>query len=42
MRVKCENRFYKSTENFLTYAMFDSKHTYIIDYDDYYDLEIIK
>lgn len=42
MRVKCGDKLYKSTENFLTNALFDGKHTYVIDYDDYYDLEIIK
>lgn len=42
MRVKCEGKFYKSTENFLKTAMFDNKHTYVIDYEDHYYLDIIK
>ena len=42
MRVKCGDSLYKSVENFLTNAKFDNKHTYVIHYDDYYDLEIIK
>lgn len=42
MRVKCEGRLYKSTENFLTYATFDNKRTFVIDYDDYYNLESVK
>lgn len=42
MRVKCDGRLYKSTENFLSNALFDNKHTYIIEYDDYYLLEMIK
>lgn len=41
MRVKCEDKFYKSIENFLMYAMFDNKHTYVIDYEDLYFLDII-
>ena len=42
MRVKCEGRLYKSTENFLMYATFDNKRTFAIDYDDYYNLESVK
>ena len=42
MRVKCSDKFYKSIENFLMNALFDNKHTYVIEYDDYYLLEIIK
>ena len=39
--VKCEDRYYKSVEDFLIKAMFENKHTYIIDYEDYYRLEKI-
>lgn len=42
MRVKCEDKFYKSTEDFLRRAMFDDKHTYVIQYEDYPLLEIVK
>jgi len=43
MRVKCDEIFYKSTEDFLIKAKFNGKHVYIINYDyDFYELEIIK
>ena len=42
MRVKCLDRYYKSIENFLTNALFDNKHTYVIHYEDYYLLEIVE
>lgn len=42
MRIKCNNKFYKSVENFLMNALFDNKHTYVIDYEDYYNLEVIE
>ena len=42
MRVKCGEKFYKSTENFLLNALFDGKHTYIIHYEDFYLLEVIE
>lgn len=41
MRVKCDNKYYKSIENFLIVATFDDKHTYVIEYEDMYFLEII-
>ena len=42
MRVKCNDKYYKSIENFLMYALFDNKHTYVIEYHDYYLLELVK
>ena len=42
MRVKCGDKFYKSIENFLMNALFDNKHTYVIEYEDYYHLELVK
>lgn len=42
MRVKCDGKFYKSTENFLTNALFDNKHVYVIHYEDYYRLNLLK
>ena len=43
MRVKCNNVLYKSTEDFLTNAMFENKHVYIIEYDyDFRTLQIIE
>jgi len=43
MRVKCDDTYYKSTEDFLMKAKFNNKHVYIIDYDfDYYTLTVIK
>ena len=41
MRVKCDDKLYKSIENFLMTALFDGKHTYVIQYEDYPLLEII-
>ena len=42
MRVKCLDKYYKSIENFLINALFDDKHTYVIEYEEYYLLELIK
>lgn len=39
--VKCGEKYYKSVEDFLIKAMFDNKHTNVIDYEDYYQLEIV-
>lgn len=41
MRVKCDDKLYKSIENFLMTALFDGKHAYVIQYEDYPLLEII-
>lgn len=40
IRVKCQDRNYKSIENFLINALFNNKHTYVIDYEDYYSIEM--
>lgn len=40
MRIKCDDKYYKSVENFLMTALFESKHTYIIHHDDFYELEL--
>ena len=42
MRVKCGDKFYKNTENFLMNDLFDGKHTYVIEYEEYCRLEIIE
>ncbi len=42
MRVKCDGKLYKSIENFLINVLFDNKHTYVIEYEDYYLLDLIK
>ncbi len=36
LRVRCDTKHYKSIENFLINATFDGKHTYIIDFEDFY------
>lgn len=41
LRVKCEDKFYKSIENFLMTALFDNKHTYVIEYEEGYYLDIV-
>ena len=42
LRVKCGDYYYKSIENFLINARFNNKHTYVIEYEDNYILELIK
>ncbi|MBQ7244400.1 MAG: sel1 repeat family protein, partial [Bacilli bacterium] len=42
LRVHCGDSYYKSIEDFLTNALFEGKHTYVIDYDDYYVLQPVE
>lgn len=42
LRVKCDDKYYKSIENFLMNALFEGEHTYVIEYEGVYTLEVIK
>ena len=42
IRVKCLDKYYKSIEDFLRRALFNNRHTYVINFEDFFYLDIIK
>lgn len=42
IRVKYNDKYFKSVENFLINALIDNKHIYVIEYEDFYRLELVE